>query len=662
MLRRVLALALPLALLVAPAASGAPVAEVVPFETKGRDGTPLQGHVYLPEGSRPFATVLELSPYWGGAKAATESQSDGEGRLSEEMQPFIDAGFAVAFVSMRGSGRSGGCLSFGAEEDRTDAYEIIQGLAAQRWSNGSIGMYGLSYDGWSQFLAMAAAPPALKATIPGSGVIDLWSLLGRRGAPLFVAGPAFTPLWTALTSAGSIHQGGAQRLGCPDAVTHIRENADLGVTGNRTKWFEDRDLRPLLKESRVPALVTNGMATLRAPLTDQEGHVLQFEGLWDILSPDRTRFVLGQWGHQPAYLDRDDFLKMSVAWMDHYLRGGPQTVKPGVVEYQQLGGQWKSATSWPPPSRTLPLKLSKERLVPEGAQVESSETRFQSTDNDPGLRVDTEETGGRYATSTCGPNQATYVSAPMPEDVELAGNFQVELTLSSTQPGGHFAVLLHRTKNDGSCPDRESVEVGRALLDLRHWRTAGRAEDFPTGKPTTFTFTSHPTAAKVLKGERLVAAIGGGAWEIASDPLKPLLTVHTGRGIAGRITLPIVTGELPDRRTDAADRSVSVELPPASSSPRSSNASRKCVSRRRFRIRLRAPGGDRIESATVSVDGKPRRTVRGPRRTATVDLRKLPRGRFSVSVSVRTVSGRRAREKRRYRTCTPKPRRGRQRP
>src|SRR3712207_7056581 len=61
--------------------------EVIPFEAKGRDGTPLLGHVYLPAGPRPFATVLELSPYWGGVNPSTESQRDGDGNLSEEMQP-----------------------------------------------------------------------------------------------------------------------------------------------------------------------------------------------------------------------------------------------------------------------------------------------------------------------------------------------------------------------------------------------------------------------------------------------------------------------------------------------------------------------------------------------------------------------------------------------
>src|SRR3712207_4368755 len=133
MLRRALVLTVPLVLLLASAAAAAPAKEVVEFQAKGRDGTPLLGHVYLPDAPRPLATVLELSPYWGGVNPSTESQRDAQGNLSEELQPFVDAGFAVAFVSMRGSGRSGGCLAYGEAPDRTDAYEVIQTLSKQSW-------------------------------------------------------------------------------------------------------------------------------------------------------------------------------------------------------------------------------------------------------------------------------------------------------------------------------------------------------------------------------------------------------------------------------------------------------------------------------------------------------------------------------------------------
>jgi hypothetical protein len=91
-----------------------------------------------------------------------------------------------------------------------------------------------------------------------------------------------------------------------------------------------------------------------------------------------------------------------------------------------------------------------------------------------------------------------------------------------------------------------------------------------------------------------------------------------------------------------------------------SRIARQCVSKRSFRIRLRVPRGEQIAAAKVTVNGKPAKvTLSGRRHTAKVDLRKLPRGRWSVKVTATLKSGRTVKEIRRYRTCTVNPRRAR---
>ncbi|HEX2085821.1 MAG TPA: TIM-barrel domain-containing protein [Solirubrobacteraceae bacterium] len=81
---------------------------------------------------------------------------------------------------------------------------------------------------------------------------------------------------------------------------------------------------------------------------------------------------------------------------------------------------------------------------------------------------------------------------------------------------------------------------------------------------------------------------------------------------------------------------------------------RRCRSRRNFVIRLVRPRrrGERIASARVYVNGRRVRTRRARGRVvARVDLRGLPRGRFTVRIVVRTNRGRTYVAKRRYRTC-----------
>lgn len=80
---------------------------------------------------------------------------------------------------------------------------------------------------------------------------------------------------------------------------------------------------------------------------------------------------------------------------------------------------------------------------------------------------------------------------------------------------------------------------------------------------------------------------------------------------------------------------------------------RACASRRRFRIRLRAPRGVKLASASVQVDRRRAAVIRGKRLGSVVDLRRLPEGRFVVRIVARSTRGQVLRETRRYRTCAP---------
>jgi hypothetical protein len=187
------------------------------------------------------------------------------------------------------------------------------------------------------------------------------------------------------------------------------------------------------------------------------------------------------------------------------------------------------------------LKLSGAKVVPDGAQVQPADQTFLSGDLDPGINTEVEDP--RIAVSACGPYQALYVSPPVTQDALLAGNFDVDMTLTSTLPGGNFAVFIWKTKGDGSCPDSTATVVARGLMDLRHWLVAGRSHDFPVGTPAKFTLRSEPFASQVRKGERFVVAVGGGAVELTPDPLHPILTVN-----AGTFRIPVVAGALSFKR------------------------------------------------------------------------------------------------------------------
>jgi hypothetical protein len=134
------------------------------------------------------------------------------------------------------------------------------------------------------------------------------------------------------------------------------------------------------------------------------------------------------------------------------------------------------------------------------------------------------------------------------------------------------------------------------------------------------------------------------------------LDTPRGEGVVGQLSggAPLV-GTLAEQQPE-------VLLPPVSDQrpgPPGTRPPARCRSRRNFVIRLREPKRGRIVSARVYVNGKRVKVVRGKRLRARINLRGLPKGRYTVRVVVVTSTGRRITEKRRYRTCTPARGRGR---
>ena len=80
----------------------------------------------------------------------------------------------------------------------------------------------------------------------------------------------------------------------------------------------------------------------------------------------------------------------------------------------------------------------------------------------------------------------------------------------------------------------------------------------------------------------------------------------------------------------------------------------RCLSRRSFTIHLKEPRGDALDTATVYVNGKRVTVRRGARLTAPINLRGLPKGRYTVRITAKTVLGRTITGTRKYRTCAKK--------
>jgi len=75
-------------------------------------------------------------------------------------------------MDSRGTGQSPGVFDPVSAIETNDIYDAIEWLADQSWSNGHVGMSGISYMAVNQWNVASLGPPSLKAIIPWEGFSD----------------------------------------------------------------------------------------------------------------------------------------------------------------------------------------------------------------------------------------------------------------------------------------------------------------------------------------------------------------------------------------------------------------------------------------------------------------------------------------------------------
>ena len=100
--------------------------------------------------------------------------------------------YVVIQIDARGSGKSPGYRDPYSPREIQDYYDAIEWAAREPWSNGRVGLIGISYYAITQWLVAALTPPHLAAIVPWEGACDHyrdWSYKGGlrslslRGTP-----------------------------------------------------------------------------------------------------------------------------------------------------------------------------------------------------------------------------------------------------------------------------------------------------------------------------------------------------------------------------------------------------------------------------------------------------------------------------------------------
>src|ERR1700732_1465305 len=166
------------------------------------DGLLLRADVFRPIADGQYPVILSYGPYAKGlafaeayksawmrlVKAFPEALQGSSNKYQNwelvDPEKWVPDGYAVVRVDSRGAGCSPGYLEVWSPREAKDLYDCIEWAGSQPWSNGKVGINGISYYAMNQWHVAPLRPPHLAALCIWEGSSDYYRALCRRGGIL----------------------------------------------------------------------------------------------------------------------------------------------------------------------------------------------------------------------------------------------------------------------------------------------------------------------------------------------------------------------------------------------------------------------------------------------------------------------------------------------
>jgi hypothetical protein len=166
------------------------------------DGLVLRADVYRPIEDGAYPVILNYGIYAKGlayqdgyplqwAKMVADYPEILEGSTNKyqnwettDPERWVPHGYAIVRVDSRGAGWSPGFMDPASPREIEDLYQCIEWAGAQPWSNGKVGLLGISYYASNQWRVAGMHPPHLAAIIPWEGQNDRYRDSGYHGGIL----------------------------------------------------------------------------------------------------------------------------------------------------------------------------------------------------------------------------------------------------------------------------------------------------------------------------------------------------------------------------------------------------------------------------------------------------------------------------------------------
>jgi predicted acyl esterase len=422
-----------------------------------RDGINLLADVHRPAEAGRYPVLIAASPYPRQIQNIGAPAGFIEAGASDF---FVPRGYVHVIANCRGTSGSEGTFGFFDSQERRDMHDLVEWAAVQPWSDGNVGMIGISYFAMTQMEAAVERPPHLKAIMPIAGTFDLYESGTHHG---LVSSGFITPFLFMIGMTSS-HTNKLWRSKLMDAVRALlltpgihkkfeHANGEAAIAGLRTllklhhdphpwddlwravvvehplrdAWWEDRNIIPLLDRIAIPIYL--GCDWQNVPL-----HLPHTFKAYEKLSNNKHVQVAMMGEHGLAWPWESLHIE-ALAWFDHWLKGQDTGILEGPRFRYILpeAEGWRTTDTWPLPEathKTFALRADGSLSEAEGDSGERTYMNLGGGLNRP------------RSSETDPPSFLVWDSEPLVADLDMVGPLELQLDAACTAPDTAFIAIL----------------------------------------------------------------------------------------------------------------------------------------------------------------------------------------------------------------------------
>jgi uncharacterized protein len=498
------------------------------------DGLVLRADVFRPTPDGRYPVILTYGPYAKGLAfqdgypsawqrmvaehpdVATGSTNKYQSWEVVDPEKWVPDGYVCVRVDSRGAGRSPGYIDHFSPRETKDFYDCIEWAGVQPWSNGKIGLNGISYFGMNQWHVASLQPPHLAALCVWEGAADFYRDMTHHGGILSTFWANWYDMQVKTVQYGLGERGPRSRV-TGELVCGDETLSDKQLAANRCDFGDEILAHPVddsYHKARSP--VWEKITTPLLTASNWGGQGLHprgnFEGFVRTASKEKWLEAHGieHWTHFYTDYGRllqkrffDCFLKGERNGWDRQPRVQLQVRRPEkFVERHE--NEWPIArTQW-----------TKFHLDPAG-QV---------------LGREPAKTAANLAFDALG-DGLTFLSPPLERETEITGPLAAKLSVSSTTSDADLFLVFRVFTPDlrevtfmGAIDPHTPIAQGwlrashrkldpELATEYRPYHTHDEVQPLTPGEPVALDVELWPTSIVVPAGHRIALSVRGRDYE-----------------------------------------------------------------------------------------------------------------------------------------------------